>query len=49
MGNKLHYEPPGKCSMLRSGGGTSELKEVRSDEDIPQARENIICVFSSSW
>ena len=46
MGKKLHYEPPGKCSMLRSGGGTGELKEVRSAMRAYHKRERILSAFS---
>ena len=45
MGNKLHYEPPGKCSTLRSGG-TGEPKEVRSVMRTYHKRERILSVFS---
>jgi hypothetical protein len=46
MGNKLDYEPPGKCSMLRSGGKTGELKEVGSVMRAYHKRERILSVFS---
>ena len=45
MGNKLHYEPPGKCSMLRSGG-TGKPEEVKSVMKAYHKRERILSVFA---
>jgi hypothetical protein len=39
-GNKPDYEPPGKCSTIRSGGGIGELEVWgKCDVGLPQARE----------